>query len=333
MCNAKRLANARSFSNLIPDPAAVGLAPAVATNGASPSATGPSSKGSWRQQRRGVLGTLASGAAVATTTVLWPESAQAQVDVGSASSMRKLVPAGQLEAAAAQQYAQMLAEAKSKRALAPDVNPQLQQLRSIAQKLIPFAMPWNDRAKQWRWEVNLIGSKQINAFCMPGGKIAFYTGILNELKLTTDEIAMVMGHEIAHALREHARERLAKSQATSMGLSIGARLMGLGDLGDLAANMGTKLLTLKFGRDDETEADLVGLELAARAAYNPDAGVTLWQKMGQASGGGNDSALMHFLSTHPSGPERIDALRANAPKVMGLYEKAKAAQANKNSSS
>jgi len=333
LCNAKRLANARSFSSLIADPAAVGLAPAGPDTVHPGNAGNPTMGHAWHQQRRNLMGTLATGAAVAAAPALWHEPAQAQVDVGSASSMRKLVPAGQLEAAAAQQYAQMLAEAKSKRALAPDDNPQLQQLRAIAQKLIPFAMPWNERAKQWHWEVNLIGSKQINAFCMPGGKIAFYTGILNELKLTNDEIAMVMGHEIAHALREHARERLAKSQATSMGLSIGARLLGLGDLGDLAANMGTKLLTLKFGRDDETEADLVGLELAARAAFNPEAGVTLWQKMGQASGGGNDSALMHFLSTHPSGPERIDALRANAPKVMGLYEKAKAAAATKTNSS
>jgi Zn-dependent protease with chaperone function len=210
-----------------------------------------------------------------------------------------------------------------KNALAPDDHPQLQALRGMAKKLIPFALPWNDRARQWRWEVNLIASKQINAFCMPGGKIAFYTGILNELKLTGDEAAMIMGHEMAHALREHARERIAKSKATGLGLSIGAQLLGLGDLGNVAANLGTQLLTLKFSRDDETEADLVGLELAARAAYDPQAGVTLVAEDGTKASGGSGGPGLNFLSTHPSGPERIEALQANVPKVMDLYSKAR----------
>ena len=273
-----------------------------------------------RQGRRSFVRLAASGAAAGALST-WG-AAHAQVDVGKSSSVRKLVPAGQLEGAAQQQYRQMLVEARSKGALAPDDHPQLKQLRSIAQTLIPFTTPWNDRAAQWKWEVNLIGSKQINAFCMPGGKIAFYTGILNELKLSTDEAAMIMGHEMAHALREHARERLAKSQATSMGLSIGARLLGLGDLGDVAANLGTQLLSLKFSRDDETEADLVGLELAARGGYQPQAGVSLWEKMGKASGGAEGPGL-NFLSTHPSGPARIEALQANVPKVMDLYNQAK----------
>ena len=239
----------------------------------------------------------------------------AQVDVGKSSAMRQLVPAEQLETSATQQYDQMLAQAKAKRALAPDNHPQLIQLRAIAQRIIPYAQQWNSRAGSWRWEVNLIGSKQINAFCMPGGKIAFYTGILDQLKLTDDEIAMVMGHEMAHALREHARERIAKSQATSIGLSLGAQLLGLDELGNMAANLGTQLLTLKFSRSDESEADLVGLELAARAGYDPQAAVTLWQKMGQATGNGG----IGFLSTHPTGPDRIRELEQNVPRVQGLY--------------
>ena len=245
--------------------------------------------------------------------------AAAQVDVGKSSAMRQLVPAEQLETSATQQYDQMLAQAKAKRALAPDNHPQLIQLRAIAQRIIPYAQQWNSRAGSWRWEVNLIGSKQINAFCMPGGKIAFYTGILDQLKLTDDEIAMVMGHEMAHALREHARERIAKSQATSIGLSLGAQLLGLGELGNMAANLGTQLLTLKFSRSDESEADLVGLELAARAGYDPQAAVTLWQKMGQATGNGG----IGFLSTHPTGPDRIRELEQNVPRVQGLYRAAR----------
>jgi Zn-dependent protease with chaperone function len=245
----------------------------------------------------------------------------AQVDVGTSSTLRKLIPAETLERSAAQQYQQMMEQARSQRALAPDGHPQLQRLRAIAQRLIPHTKPWNERASQWRWEVNLIGSKQINAFCMPGGKIAFYTGILDQLKLTDDEAAMIMGHEMAHALREHARERLAKTQATNIGLRLGSQLLGLGDLGNAAASLGGQLLTLQFSRSDESDADLVGLELAARGGYEPEASVSLWKKMGNATG--NKQGGLAFLSTHPSGPARIQQLEANVPKVQGLYKAAR----------
>lgn len=261
------------------------------------------------QARRAFM--LAAGATAAG-------SALAQVDVGSSSGLRKLVPAETLETSARQQYSQVLADARSKGALAPDGHPQLQRLQTIAQKLIPHTAQWNPRSRDWKWQVNLIGSQQINAWCMPGGKIAFYTGILDKLKLSDDEAAMIMGHEMAHALREHARERLAKSQATSIGLSIASQLLGLGSLGDVAANLGTQLLTLKYSRDDETESDLVGLEIAARGGYKPEASVSLWQKMQSASSNGSPS----FLSTHPSGANRIQELEANLPKVQHLYQQA-----------
>ena len=264
-------------------------------------------------QRRGFL--LATGAALALPTL--PVPALAQVDVGDASRLRQLVPAETLEGAATQQYSQMLAQARAKNALAPDNHPQLQRLRAIARRLVPFTTQWNPRARDWRWEVNLIGSKQINAFCMPGGKIAFYTGILDKLRLSDDEVAMVMGHEMAHALREHARARMAKSEATNIGLRLGAQLLGLGNMGDLAANLGGQLLSLKFSRGDESDADLVGLELAARAGFDPQAAVTLWRKMGEATGGGGGG--LAFLSTHPSGPQRIRELEHNVPKVQSLY--------------
>lgn len=253
-------------------------------------------------------------------TALMAGNAQAQVDVGQASSMRKLIPAETLEASARQQYRQTLGEADSKGALAPDDYPQLKRLRAIAARLIPYTAQWNPDARKWKWEVNLIGSKQLNAWCMPGGKIAFYTGILDQLQLNDDEVAMIMGHEMAHALREHSRERLAKSKATSMGLSVASQLLGLGQIGDVAANLGTQLLTLKYGRDDETEADLVGLEIAARGGFKPEASVQLWKKMLGATGGGKGQPS--FLSTHPSGNNRIQELEANLPKVAHLYEQA-----------
>ena len=258
---------------------------------------------------------LAAGAGIAAPAL-------AQVNVGAPSATRNLVPAEDLEQAGAQQYAQLLAQAREKGALAPDGNAQLRRLRSIAGRIIPFAPQWNPRAAQWKWEVNLIGSKQVNAFCMPGGKIAFYTGILDQLKLTDDEVAMVMGHEVAHALREHAREQLAKRTGTGLALSIGAQLLGLGQVGDLAARGATQLLSLQFSRTDESEADLVGLELAARAGFDPQASVTLWQKMGNASAASQSGGLS-FLSTHPSGPDRIRNLQENIPSVEGLYRAAK----------
>ena len=241
------------------------------------------------------------------------------INVGKNSVFTNLVPAETVERSAAKQYALMLQQASAKNALGPADNAQVKRLRSIAQRLIPYAVPWNERARQWQWEVNLIGSTQINAFCMPGGKIAFYSGILKKLQLTDDEVAMVMGHEIAHALREHARERMGKNAATGMGANIISQVFGFGQLGQTVTNYGAQLLTLEFSRSDESEADLVGMELAARAGFDPRAGVTLWQKMTAS----NQGAPPQWLSTHPSGQTRIADIEANLPKVMPLYERAK----------
>jgi len=145
------------------------------------------------------------------------------VEVNKESSVfASLVPAAEVEQSARQQYSDMMKEAASKNALGPDNHPQVMRLRRIAKELIPHSFEWNPRAKEWTWEVNLVGSNQINAFCMPGGKIAFYSGILTQLQLTDDEVAMVMGHEIAHALREHARERMGKAAATNGVATIGS---------------------------------------------------------------------------------------------------------------
>ena len=239
-------------------------------------------------------------------------------DVGKESQFTKLVSAEQVEAAAQKQYAQMLTQAQQQRALAPDSHPQVERLRYIAQRLIPSTHGWNERAKQWKWEVNLLGSKDLNAFCMPGGKIAFYFGILSQLQLSDDEVATIMGHEMAHALREHARERMGKTAATRLGAGALSALLGLGNLGDAALNMGAQILTLKFSREDESEADIVGMDLAARAGYDPAAGVTLWQKMMSA----NKGAPPPFLSTHPAGATRIKDIESKLGKVAPIYAKA-----------
>ena len=257
-----------------------------------------------------------------------PDSQREGVDVGKNSVFTKLVSAEEIEKSAEQQYLQIQKQAAGKQALLPRDHPEVQRLQAIARKIIPHALVWNPRARDWKWSVILIKSSQINAFCMPGGKIAFFTGILDQLQLSDDEVAMIMGHEIAHALREHARERMAKGMATEGGARVlGAVLsawLGIDpQLTDTAARGGAGLARLSFSRSDETEADLVGMELAARAGYDPRAGVTLWQKMGAASKG----APPQWLSTHPAGKTRIAEIEQNLPKVLPLYEKARRSRA------
>lgn len=270
----------------------------------------------WRHGRRRATGWLLAG----TAGALLPLPGQAQEggvrgDVGRESRFTRLVSADQVEHAATQQYGQLKREASGQGTLAREGDPQLQRLRAIAQRIIPFAPAWNPRANNWRWEVSLIHRKDLNAFCMPGGKIAFFDGLLMRLQLSDDEVAVIMGHEMAHALREHARERMGKTAATRLGAGLISSLFGLGDLGDAALNIGAQLLTLRFSREDESEADLVGLELAARAGYDPRAGVSLWQKMMRAA----QTAPPEFISTHPAGPTRVRDMEVALPKVQPLY--------------
>jgi predicted Zn-dependent protease len=266
--------------------------------------------------RRLFTGLLAT-AAVAPSA-LAQDAEGVRDEVGKTSRFAKLVPAEEVEKAAAAQYRQMQQEASQQRALAPAGHPQLVRLRAIADRLVPHTLPWNPRARQWKWEVSLIGSKELNAFCMPGGKIAFYYGILQRLQLSDAEVAAIMGHEMAHALREHARERMGKTAATRVGANLLSSLLGLGAAGDVALGMGAQLLTLRFSREDESEADIVGMELAARAGYDPAAGISLWEKMLEASKG----APPEFMSTHPAGETRIKDIQGMLPKVAALYERA-----------
>jgi Zn-dependent protease with chaperone function len=267
--------------------------------------------------RRRLLRAGVAGAALALPAV----AALAQregVQVGPRSTFESLVPAAEIESQAARGYADMLAQARSARRLLPPDQVQVRRLAMISTRLRPFAGMWNERAVGWRWEVNVIDSPQVNAFCMPGGKIAFYWGILAKLQLSDDEVAMVMGHEMTHALREHGRSQIGKQVATQGTIALLAGLFGWGYAGRQAAGVGGRLLSLKYSRDDETEADLIGLELAARAGYAPQAAISLWRKMEAASKG----APPGFLSDHPSSPDRLRVIAANIPRVQGLYNRA-----------
>ncbi|MDC8760598.1 M48 family metallopeptidase [Janthinobacterium fluminis] len=257
-----------------------------------------------------------------------PQTEADGIAVKPLSKWRNLQDRQQVDQQAQSQYAALLGEARQKGALVPASHPQVLRLRGIARRLIPYASRWNADAAQWQWEVNLLNSSQVNAFCMPGGRIAFFSGILTTLKLTDDEVAVVMGHEIAHALREHGREQAAKSNVTALGTKLlgagAAALFGVDPrITGTVADMAAKGLSLHYSRGDEREADLVGLDLAARAGFDPRAGVVLWQKMGAL----NKSAPPAFLSTHPSGADRIDEMNKHMGEVLPVYARSKGVSA------
>ncbi|MBM3116445.1 M48 family metallopeptidase [Jeongeupia naejangsanensis] len=234
-------------------------------------------------------------------------------------SMSMLVSEKDVVQMSAQAYNDTLGKAKSSGKLNADA-ALTRRVRSIADRIIPQTAVFRPDALNWQWEVNVEQSKELNAYCMAGGKIMFYSGIITQLKLSDDEIAQIMGHEIAHALREHARERMsseANKQIAMQGLSIltGGKYDALLGMGDQLIAVG---YSLPNSREHESEADVMGLELAARAGYKPQAAVTLWQKMAAASQGGSPE----FLSTHPSSSTRIRDLQAQIPKVEPLYETA-----------
>jgi predicted Zn-dependent protease len=238
---------------------------------------------------------------------------EAGVSVDRMSRLRGLVPEKQLEEQATMQYEELKQQARQKGVLAADTDPQLQRVRAISRRIIANATRWNPGASDWQWEINLIRADSVNAFCMPGGKIAFFSGLVDKLKLTDDEIAIVAGHEIAHALREHGRERVAKGNLLQLGANLGSAIFGLGQTGQMVVGQGAQLALLRFSREDETEADTVGLDLVARAGYDPRAGV-------------EKSAPPQWLSSHPSGSNRIAQIQKTLPQVMPVYAKAVNAQ-------
>ena len=239
--------------------------------------------------------------------------------VGVERRQMLLIPSAEVDRAADQSYRKILSEAKAKGLLNRDP-AELARVRAIGARLVPVTATFRADAPRWQWEINVIESGEVNAWCMPGGKIAVYSGLIDKLKLSDAELAAVMGHEIAHALREHGRERASQEQAASLGLSVLGAVAGLGSGAiDLASIITDLTLLRPNSRAHETEADRIGVELAARAAYDPHAAITLWQKM-QATGG---SQPPQWLSTHPAHDSRIADLKVFADRVEPLYSAAR----------
>ena len=239
--------------------------------------------------------------------------------VGVERQQQMMVSSQDIDKAAAQEYAKVIAAAQQKGTL--DRNPQhVQRVRTIMSRMIPHTGAFRQDAPRWGWQVHVIQENQLNAWAMPGGKMVVYSGLIEKLRLSDDELAAIMGHEIAHSLREHARERVSREMATSLGLSVAGAVFGLGQIGQELANMVTQVtFTLPHSRTHEIEADRIGVELAARSGYDPHAAVSLWQKMLQAGGGGGPQ----FLSTHPSPENRLADLKVYADRVMPLYRQAR----------
>jgi predicted Zn-dependent protease len=239
--------------------------------------------------------------------------------VGIEREQRFLVSGEELEQAAAQEYRKVLAQAQQKGIL--DRNPQhVARVRSILSRIVPQTGAFRSDAPRWGWEVHVIQDDQPNAWAMPGGKMVVYSGIIDKLQLTEDELAAIMGHEIAHSLREHARERVSREMATGLGVGIASAVLGLGQVGqELAGALARVTYTLPHSRTEETEADRIGVELAARAGYDPYAALSLWRKMAQAGGSGGPQ----FLSTHPSPESRLADLKVYADRVAPLYQQAR----------
>lgn len=232
--------------------------------------------------------------------------------------MSTLVSAAELEQGAVAAYAQVIGEAQQEGKLNSD-SAMTDRVRKVADRLIPTVSVFRDDAVDWDWKVNVIESEQLNAWAMPGGKIAFYSGIIEKLQLTDAEIAAIMGHEIAHALREHSRERASDEANKALVLGILGTATGAGQTTQALADLVYQTtLGLPNSRLHETESDRMGVELMARAGYDPRAAISVWRKM--ASVGGQSGP--EFLSTHPSNESRIDDLTDYAARVMPLYQAA-----------
>ena len=229
--------------------------------------------------------------------------------------MSSMVPAAEVNHAAGQQYAQIIGQARQQNKLDTQA-AQTQRVQTIMRRLVQKVGVFRPDAQNWPWEIHVIDDPQINAWCMPNGKMAVYSGLINKLQLNDDELAAVIGHEIAHALREHAREQLSQQMATQVGLSVLSAILGNSAVGDLGGMLSEVVINLPNSRTQEAEADRRGVELAARAGYDPRAAVSLWQKMARHGGAGGPE----FLSTHPSPTSRMADLERAAQQVMPLYE-------------
>jgi hypothetical protein len=257
----------------------------------------------------------ASGAAAVSPT---PFNSRA-LRFDRAALFRRLIPSPMLEAQAAAEYTEIVRGAEHSDRLYPPTDPRVQRVRTLVDRLRPYALKWSDRVKSWEWEVAVIRSPDIRMYCLPGGKLIVYGGLLDKVKLNDNELGMLFGHEIAHAVREHIRERLGEQQAAQLQQGSVPQLFGLADLGVFPLGIGSQLFEMHYGRADETEADVIGSDIASRAGFDPRAALTLWDKLAAAT---HDDRDQGFIYVHPYTAARRDDIVKRLPDMLPLYAKA-----------
>jgi predicted Zn-dependent protease len=230
--------------------------------------------------------------------------------VGVDRKQQMLVSGEAIDQGAAQAYETELKTAREKGVLNTD-KALLERVTTVAKRIVAATPAFRADAAGWQWQFNVQKTDELNAYCMPGGRIMVYSGLM-------DKLATVLGHEVAHALREHTRERVSRAYAQQLVLAGAAAATGASEGATNIANMvGQVTFQLPFSREQESEADQIGLELMARAGYDPRAALTLWKKMSAAE----QSGTPKFLSTHPAPKERIKDIEKNLPRVLPLFAK------------
>ncbi|MBZ0104909.1 MAG: M48 family metallopeptidase [Sulfuricella denitrificans] len=233
-------------------------------------------------------------------------------------SQLMLVSGQEAVASSYQAYSAMTASLQQQSKINRDA-AKVARIRAITGRLIPHALAWRSDAAGWKWEVNVIDGPEVNAFCMAGGKMAIYSGFFDQMSPSDDELAQVMAHEIAHALSDHTREKMSMAMASDLGvqlLATGAQA-SQGQT-QMAHALALYVIQMPNSRTAESEADRIGIELAARAGYDPEAAISLWKKMSRLGGG-----PPQWLSTHPSNETRIAELSRLVPRVEPLYREAR----------
>ncbi|HVN43596.1 MAG TPA: M48 family metallopeptidase [Steroidobacteraceae bacterium] len=233
-------------------------------------------------------------------------------------SQLMLVSEDQAISSSRQAYAEQMGKYQKAGKLVTDPKV-LERIERITGRLVAQAVEWRPATAKWQWSVEVIDDpKTVNAWCMAGGRMAIYTGLLTKVDPTDDELAEVMGHEIGHALANHTAEQMSYALASEMGVLAAGLMSNQSGQTMAAASVAAQVgVQLPMSRTAETEADRIGIELAAKAGYDPHAAVTLWQKMSKVGGGG---ATPEFLRTHPSDDKRQQRLSELEPKMRPYYE-------------